>query len=99
MQQHMQRQQQQQQHEHGPNCNHDHDHDHQPRQVPVNPAAPKDPRAIALANFLRSQNLKTRTCILDGNRKELFKGVSYNLIWGILHRLTRDEQSNVPFEP
>jgi hypothetical protein len=68
MQQHMQ-----QQHEHGPGCNHD--HDHEPRQVPVNPAAPKDPRGIALANFLRSQNLKTRTCILDGNRKELFKGV------------------------
>ncbi|KAL1954438.1 hypothetical protein VTO42DRAFT_1162 [Malbranchea cinnamomea] len=45
----------------------------QQRQVSVNPNAPKDPKAIALANFLRSQNLKTRTCILDGRRRELFK--------------------------
>ena len=43
-------------------------------QVPVNAGGQKDPRAIALANFLRSQNLKARTCILDGRRKELFKG-------------------------
>ena len=46
----------------------------QQRQVPVNPGAAKDPKAIALANFLRSQNLKPRTCILDGRRKEMFKG-------------------------
>lgn len=50
----------------------------QQRQVPVNPAAAKDPKAIALANFLRSQNLKPRTCILDGRRKELFKGGKFH---------------------
>ncbi|EAU37991.1 conserved hypothetical protein [Aspergillus terreus NIH2624] len=42
-------------------------------QVPVNPSNPPDPKAIAVANFLRSQNLKTRTCIMDGQRKDLFK--------------------------
>ncbi|KAI9373852.1 translocation protein Sec62-domain-containing protein [Aspergillus egyptiacus] len=43
------------------------------QQVPVLPDSPKDPKAIAVANFLRSQNLKPRTCILGGQRKEMFK--------------------------
>ncbi|RAL17777.1 Sec62 family protein translocation protein [Aspergillus homomorphus CBS 101889] len=43
------------------------------RQVPVNPSNPPDPKAIAVAQFLQSQNLKTRTCIMDGQRKEMFK--------------------------
>lgn len=43
-------------------------------QVPVNPSNPPDPKAIAVAQFLRSQNLKTRTCIMDGQRKDMFKG-------------------------
>ncbi|KAL5340776.1 translocation protein Sec62-domain-containing protein [Aspergillus crustosus] len=43
------------------------------QQVPVNPNNPKDPKAIAVAKFLRSQNLKNRTCILDGQRKDMFK--------------------------
>ncbi|OJJ76579.1 hypothetical protein ASPBRDRAFT_39071 [Aspergillus brasiliensis CBS 101740] len=43
------------------------------RQVPVNPNNPPDPKALAVAAFLRSQNLKTRTCIMDGQRKEMFK--------------------------
>ncbi|KAL4803551.1 translocation protein Sec62-domain-containing protein [Aspergillus unguis] len=43
------------------------------QQVPVNPNAPKDPKAIAVAQFLRSQNLKPRTCIFDGQRKDMFK--------------------------
>ncbi|KAJ5666479.1 Translocation protein Sec62 [Penicillium maclennaniae] len=42
-------------------------------QVPVQPGQPADPKAIAVANFLRSQNLKPRTCILDGQRKDMFK--------------------------
>ncbi|KAL2008761.1 hypothetical protein VTN00DRAFT_6955 [Thermoascus crustaceus] len=42
-------------------------------QVPVNPGNPPNPQAIAVAKFLRSQNLKTRTCILDGQRKDMFK--------------------------
>ena len=44
-------------------------------QVPVNPNNPADPKAIAVANWLRSQNLKTRTCVMDGQRKDLFKGM------------------------
>lgn len=47
----------------------------QTHQVPVNPGAPADPKAIAVAKFLRSQNLKPRTCILDGQRKDMFKGM------------------------
>lgn len=43
-------------------------------QVPVNPSNPADPKAIAVAQFLRSQNLKPRTCIMDGQRKDMFKG-------------------------
>lgn len=47
----------------------------QQHTVPVNSSAPPDPKAIAVAQFLRSQNLKTRTCILDGQRKDMFKGM------------------------
>jgi translocation protein SEC62 len=46
----------------------------QQQQVPVNPNNPPDPKAIAVAKWLRSQNLKTRVCILDGQRKDMFKG-------------------------
>lgn len=46
----------------------------QTHQVPVNPNGPADPKAVAVAKFLRSQNLKPRTCILDGQRKDMFKG-------------------------
>ena len=52
-------------------------HNHQPPQtqkIPVNPGVAPKPEALAVAKFLRSQDLKTRTCILDGQRKELFKG-------------------------
>ncbi|OQD75309.1 hypothetical protein PENDEC_c007G02592 [Penicillium decumbens] len=45
----------------------------QMQQVPVQPGQPPDPKALAVANFLRSQNLKPRTCILDGQRKDMFK--------------------------
>lgn len=50
------------------------------KQVNVNPNNPPDPKAIALAKWLRTQDLKTRTCILDGQRKDMFKGtqLSYN---------------------
>lgn len=43
------------------------------QQVPINPGAP-DPKAIAVAKWLRSQDLKTRTCILNGQRKDMFRG-------------------------
>jgi translocation protein SEC62 len=57
----------------------------QQHQVPVNAGGPPDPKAIAVAQFLRSQDLKSRTCILDGQRKDMFKGTctpdppSYNI--------------------
>lgn len=52
------------------------------KQVNVNPNNPPDPKAIALAKWLRTQDLKTRTCILDGQRKDMFKGtrLSYNSV-------------------
>ncbi|KAK5998460.1 Translocation protein SEC62 [Cladobotryum mycophilum] len=79
----MAQQQQQQQHVHGPNCNHDHDHDHghshpHPHQhgggqaQPITPGPPK-PEGLAMAKFLRGQDLKPRTCILNGERKDMFK--------------------------
>ena len=45
----------------------------QQQQVPINPGPPK-PEALAVANFLRGQQLKPRTCIFQEKRKELFKG-------------------------
>ncbi|KAK6957763.1 hypothetical protein Daesc_000552 [Daldinia eschscholtzii] len=39
---------------------------------PIRPGPP-NPVAIALANFLRSQPLKQRTCILNGERKDMFR--------------------------
>ncbi|KAK2810615.1 hypothetical protein FQN50_002872 [Emmonsiellopsis sp. PD_5] len=43
------------------------------QQVPVNSNQPPNPKAIAVAQFLKSQDLKPRTCILDGRRREMFK--------------------------
>lgn len=45
----------------------------QQQQVPINNGPPK-PEAIAVADFLRSQELKPRTCILHEKRKDMFKG-------------------------
>lgn len=42
---------------------------------PIQPGPPK-PEAIAMAQFLMKQDLKPRTCILNGQRKEMFKGKS-----------------------
>ena len=50
----------------------------QGQQVPITPGAP-DPRALALAKWLRSQDLKPRTCILNGQRKDMFKGAHHPL--------------------
>ncbi len=46
------------------------------QQIPVNPGAEAKPEAVAVAKFLRSQDLKTRVCILDGQRKDMFKGTT-----------------------
>lgn len=45
----------------------------QGQQQPITPGPPK-PEALAVANFLRGQDLKPRTCILNGQRKDMFKG-------------------------
>ncbi|KUJ10250.1 translocation protein [Mollisia scopiformis] len=47
----------------------------QPQQgqpQPIQPGPPK-PEALAVANFLKNQDLKPRTCILNGQRKDMFK--------------------------
>ncbi|KAA8573923.1 hypothetical protein EYC84_005468 [Monilinia fructicola] len=44
----------------------------QQQPQPIQPGPP-NPAAIALANFLKSQDLKVRTCILNGQRKDMFK--------------------------
>jgi hypothetical protein len=41
---------------------------------PITPGPP-NPAALALAKFLKSQDLKPRTCILNGVRKDMFKGM------------------------
>jgi translocation protein SEC62 len=56
-------------------------HQH-PQQGPPGPAGqrqairpgPPTAEALAVAKFLSGQDLKTRTCILNGERKEMFKG-------------------------
>lgn len=40
---------------------------------PITPGPPT-PAALAVAKFLKSQDLKMRTCILNGQRKDMFKG-------------------------
>ncbi|KAH7165497.1 translocation protein Sec62-domain-containing protein [Dactylonectria macrodidyma] len=54
-----------------------HQHPHPPqggqgRAQPITPGPP-NPKALAVASFLRSQELKPRTCILNGERKDMFK--------------------------
>ena len=41
----------------------------------LNNTSPPKEKAIAIAKFLQSQDLKTRTCILQEKRKEMFKGM------------------------
>ncbi|KAF4962340.1 hypothetical protein FSARC_9583 [Fusarium sarcochroum] len=54
---------------------HDHPHPHpqqQGRAQPITPGPP-NPKALALAKFLRGQDLKPRTVILNGERKDMFR--------------------------
>lgn len=44
------------------------------QRVPVFADKQPEPQALALAAFLRGQDLKPRTCVLDGRRREMFKG-------------------------
>lgn len=57
---------------------HEHSHDHphqqqQEQQIPITPGEPT-PQALALQKWLRSQDLKSRPCILKDQRKDMFKG-------------------------
>lgn len=65
----------------------------QGQQVPITPGAP-DPRALALAKWLRSQDLKTRTCILNGQRKDMFRGTNARPLSLCTPRVNK-RQSNV----
>ncbi|KAI6785150.1 Translocation protein-like protein [Emericellopsis cladophorae] len=53
-------------HQHGP------PQQMRPQRQAINPGPPK-PEALAMAKFLRSQDLKTRTCILNGERRDMFR--------------------------
>jgi translocation protein SEC62 len=44
-------------------------------QQPIQPGPPK-PEALAVAQFLMGQDLKMRTCIFNGARKDMFRGTS-----------------------
>lgn len=48
----------------------------QMQQIPLNGSVEAKPEALALAKFLRKQDLKTRTCVLEGIRRDMFKGSS-----------------------
>lgn len=47
----------------------------QQQQEPIQPGPPK-PEALAVAEWLRKQELKPRTCIFQEKRKEMFRGES-----------------------
>jgi translocation protein SEC62 len=47
---------------------------------PITPGPP-NPAALAVAAFLKNQDLKMRTCILNGQRKDMFKGMSSPLCY------------------
>ncbi len=68
-------------------------------QVPITPGAP-DPKALALAKWLRSQDLKARTCILNGQRKDMFRGIHPVALFSSFFPLKYHvDQSNVPSAP
>lgn len=73
----MQQQMAQQQGGHGHQHPHPHQHQHQ-QQHPGQPQpivpGPPNPVALSLAQFLRNQDLKPRTVILNGERKDMFRG-------------------------
>ena len=49
------------------------------QQVPITPGAP-DPKALAVAKWLRGQDLKTRTCILNGQRRDMFRSKRFHIV-------------------
>ena len=95
---------QQQQQESGQPHIHEHEHQHQGQsgqQVSIAPGPP-DPKGLAVAKWLRNQDLKTRTCILNGQRKDMFRGEFLTVLQSILpdlHHLNALPKSNGPFVP
>ncbi|TDZ40657.1 Translocation protein SEC62 [Colletotrichum spinosum] len=59
-------------HDHGPGHHHGPPSQQQGVARPIQPGPPTE-QSLALATFLRSQELKPRTCILNGERKDMFK--------------------------
>lgn len=53
-------------------------------QIPIQPGPPK-PEALAVAKFLRSQDLKSRPCIFEEKRRDLFKGSFIRSFKTVLH--------------
>ncbi|KAK4192721.1 translocation protein Sec62-domain-containing protein [Podospora australis] len=72
MQQQQQQQQQQQAQQQGGGPQHQHNHPQQGQPQPIVPGPP-NPLALVLAKFLRGQQLKPRTVILNGERKDMFR--------------------------
>jgi len=46
----------------------------QMQRIDLNKPVEPKPDALAVAKYLRSQDLKLRSCIFDGQRKDMFKG-------------------------
>ncbi len=63
-------------HDHGDGHSHTHPHQQQQAQPQAITPGPPNPKALALAQFMRGQDLKPRTVILNGERKEMFRGKS-----------------------
>lgn len=51
------------------------------QRIDLNKPVEAKPDALAVAKFLRAQDLKCRTCIFDGQRKDMFKGTNSALIY------------------
>ena len=50
------------------------------QQIPLNGSVEAKPEALALAKFLRKEDLKTRTCILEGVRRDMFRGKFWSTV-------------------
>lgn len=59
----------------------------QSQQVPITPTS-ADPKAEALAKWLRGQDLKIRTCLLNGQRKDMFRGMQTPPLYPLSHHMS-----------
>lgn len=63
---------------------------------PIQPGPPT-PAALAVAKFLQSQDLKVRTCILDEQRRDMFRGKAYFYFYSALYLIVFSEKSITGF--